>query len=369
MLFYRSSWFLVLVFFLLFSPYFLKAQLNEPDSYAFVLHICRGNEIELLSGAEIVFGLLPCNFFGFKLLLFGLGLLCLLVFQVTGKIFNSSHGWMAPYFLLGSPLWFEFLKFEDDQLAFPFIFLSLLFGVKFLKQKKFEDYIFSVCFAAAALLFWKGAIFNLIIVFALWPIGLVAVHGILLVIGNSLTGNLKLNFYVYENFPLIGLLNQYWLLLGFYAIPTFLWPYLTYWTLIVLLRAKYMFWLGLILSLLCTNVFERFSKNQKLGFTGILIAVSIISSIAVFDIPINQEQHEAILFAESFSVNTNQELRNDLVYGYYMQWLGFTAYNTPGDYNLVGDYEKDFYGVVLSTYPDLNCFLVKSFGKNYVYNC
>lgn len=363
----KSNKYLVILLFLLFIPYFLKPTIIGYDSYYFVNASCLGTELKntpILS--EIFFKTIPCNLFLFKLVLFTLTLTSLLLLKKTATLINKSHGWLAPYFILGSPLWLEFLKFEDDQLSFPFLVASIYFTVKFLKDKNKLDYFTGIAFALIGLLFWKGAIYYLIQSMAVRLIGVLAVLALMFFIERGVLSNLIPNLIVFENYPGVGILNQYWLLLGYFTQRTILWPLLSMWTVLALLKAKFMLHLGFVLAILATGVFKRFNQNQKYLFTGVIVATMIFSSIFIMDRPVTEQQHNAIIKAVEYSKETNQPLRNDLMYGYYMQHIGYDTIYTPGNYAI--DYFNDFNGVVLSPF-DSNCFLVEGFGKTFVYDC
>lgn len=366
-MFLKSGKFLFILLFLLFIPYFLKPYIVGYDSYAFVNFVCLKTPIDLLAGTKLILSILPCNLLVFKIIIFALTFVSLFVLKKTAEYVNPAYGWLAPLFLLSSPVWLDFLNFEDDQFSYPFLLIGLYFIIKYLKEKKIANYVLAIFFALIGLLFWKGSVYYLLLFLFGHPIGFAIFVILLFTFFTGITGNLALNDYVWENLPFIGIGTQYWLLLGYYSWSSYLFPLLFYWSFIVLLKSKFLLHLGFILAILCTNVFQRLSERQQLLFCGVCAGSMLLMSLTIFSMPINEEQHQAITFGYNYAEETGKYIRNDLKHGYFIESLGLKAYNNPGNYSI--NYYIDYNGVVVSPFDLKECELIKEFGQEKVYVC
>lgn len=113
----RIGWILFFSF-VFFAPYlFAKTYLIGYDSYYFLR-----------------VGWLTSNIIVAKAILFAALTSSALIIGHLGSLINPKNGWMAGLFVFFSPVFFtEFLKFEPEAIAYPFLFASLIF---FLKKRK-----------------------------------------------------------------------------------------------------------------------------------------------------------------------------------------------------------------------------------------
>lgn len=150
-LFKKPVLFGILVFLCSFGL-FLRPTLFGLDSYAFKANVCQGFTSTLGNNplALYFFNLMPCSLLFFKLVMF-LSLVTSLyfIFLIVKKEFSERIAWQSIFLLLSlSPLLlFEFGKFENELLAYPFI----IFGIYcFLNSKWFEG----LAGFTASLVFW-----------------------------------------------------------------------------------------------------------------------------------------------------------------------------------------------------------------------
>ena len=203
--------------------------LNRPtftglDSHYFLTKICSDNnhyqEGANLPLTNIVFNNLPCDFTTLKLILIGLYGLSLIALFKIGEITWKGGGFFVILFTgISTAFLYSSFKLENDAFAFPLLFFSLYFFLKFLQKKPVflvkprKDYlslIISFILLGTAGMFWGGAVFYLIgFLLILLPRLTILTLAISFFVEQTqpimakLMGNLVADFTVLENNPLL----------------------------------------------------------------------------------------------------------------------------------------------------------------------
>ena len=141
----NELWSLVLVFafaFLAFISYAYFPTFLGYDSYFFLEAVC-GEGVNYFQAslstvpplAKLVFDALPCDVFLIKALWGALFLASLLIIYYTTRLVHGREAWRAIPFVMIFPVFLlNSLKIENDPLAYPIMFLSFYFFLKYLKS-------------------------------------------------------------------------------------------------------------------------------------------------------------------------------------------------------------------------------------------
>jgi len=315
--------FICLIPFLLFVA---KPDLIGYDSYAFVNFVCLGESVSLLPGAAVVFSLLPCNFLVFKFLMFVVFFVSVLAIAFIGDLFDERNGWLAGVFVLTAPIWLvSFLKFEDDFLAFPFVFWGLYAVFRGVKEGSVWWKLLGSLIVLCGALFWKGTLIPFIGVSLLWfPLLLFVVPGVFIFFDTILIA-FSTRFDVVENFPLIGFLMNGILLIGFLRTPKRFWLALGFVAVVSLFNSKFAF---LLVPFLVPGFVLYFLKETE--FVGLMKWMSVLvvlaffvgSLIAVYESEPSVDFWSALSFAESKAVDLDKPFKNEWSYGYWVKFKG-----------------------------------------------
>lgn len=368
---------LLLIFFICLIPflfYFLKPEMVGFDSYAFVNLVCFSQPLNnLLPGAELVFSVLPCNFLFFKLLLFAVFFSCTVVLALIGELFEKERGWLISLFVLTAPIYFShFLWFEDDFLAFPFLFLGLYFSLKGVMNKDFKAQFVGFVLIVFAGLFWQGAIFYLIAVGLLTVFPLLFVVPILLVKWNNFVYAFTPSLVISENFPVFGFLLNGVLLIGFVKLPKWLLLPTIFLTVLALLNSKFAF---LLVPFLCIGfirliglAFNEMKGKEKGLFYLILVFMVLVSLVSLSATVMYAEptsvEFDAIDFAVEKANDLNKSFVNEWSFGY---WVKFKGIDT--NFFESGSGVIDCNASICLTKFEQPCVLLKEFNRLKVYDC
>lgn len=203
----RTERFAFLLFFFLllipFTVYFLRPDFVGFDTYGFLLLTCNGNNAAGIEGVPFyLFSILPCNLLALKVILFGLAFAAGCAIIKLSMLFSEKNGWRASYLIFLSPLLvLEFLHLENDQFAFPLLFVSLYLFFKGLKNA--DRFASLDCFGllVIAAFFWQGAIFYLIgYTLNVWAIGIVSIP-IIFWFRKTILGVIIRTWQVHEDLP------------------------------------------------------------------------------------------------------------------------------------------------------------------------
>lgn len=158
-----------LLYFFLFigalSTIFLNVGWSDPDSYAFYNRYClNGEQFIVQPLSDIVFSYADCLMFGWKFfqVFFGIITLVLIAFALEAFL---GYDWKSVFlFLYSSSIAMFLLNFEDDNLAFPIVAVSMLWLLsKKNKQKSLKEQIaiislYNIIMIFTGLFIWKGAL-------------------------------------------------------------------------------------------------------------------------------------------------------------------------------------------------------------------
>ena len=153
---------------ILFLPYFLRPDLVGHDSYFYLAQICREtyipHAIEYNAFIEIL-PLIPCDIVIIKLILLTLFLISLFTIQKIGETFYFEH---TGFLVLLSPiLLLEFLKFENEAFAFPFLMAATyyFFRLKNEQGRRLDNITLCIFLLIVSIAFWKGALLYAVALF------------------------------------------------------------------------------------------------------------------------------------------------------------------------------------------------------------
>jgi hypothetical protein len=347
----------------------------EYDSYYYLNAVCvkdiLRNEPPL---SQIIFSLLPCNLPLIKILLFFCCFFSSITLALTGEIYSKKHGWKAGFLGFLSPyFFFEFMKFENDQLAYPFLFAATYFFLKSFQEKKLLNQSIAAGLLLFSALIWPGTLVYIIIlaflpgIFLLAAIpvlvvgwktladyvigwaGEVAENAHLIAIGlyGSLTvgilgwikqGKLQLELFIPGTIALLlGIWNAKW---GFFAVP--------------FLAVGFVSFLD--------RLSEKWAWIEKL-FEIVIVGIILISFVFILIKPPTTEEHQVAQYAVSLA--DGNTIQNDWDLGYLIKWYGGKTNSYGGNFN---DSPFGQPGITV-TYQTLNCTLLKSMGGRNVYRC
>jgi hypothetical protein len=297
--------------------------------------------------AAAVFSVMPCNYFAYKVVAVFLLTLSLFLLQQVIRLFNPSNEWGWGFALLNPFFLILFLQLEKFQFAIPFLMLALYFYAKSKLLK--ENYFLSVNKTVASLLvlcslgFWTGGLilaipFSLGSFFALLLSGAAGVYGFLTY---QISFGSLLNFGVTENIPLIGVLVNVILLVGWKKIP----KELKYETLIVGLMALVNSKFALLLTPFLVLGFIQYLQDFKVktpnfqAFTNAMPWACLIGVLlAMPTLYPGLDLRETIQEARVYSLKENLPITNEWSHGYIMINEGvptesFGGVQTFEDYN------------------------------------
>lgn len=360
-----------LLVFVLFFAYFLKPSLVGFDSYFFYNMTCGIEPLhDAPLGSLFVLSLIPCGLFWAKSVLFGLTLFVVFVLKKAGDLVSARWGFLAPIFYLSSPALIGLLKFEDDQFGFPFIVAGTYFLISFYINKRVVELFKAIGAFMVAGLFWKGAVYFVLLAFLSHPYFLAAAGLLLFIFWQPLTANVLPNFYVWENYPLVGFFSQSFFIAGYFVFPFLSIP-IVYFTVLTLLKAKFFPFLTLFLVLGCVRLMERAKPHQRLAFFIFVFFLFLSNFVGLYGLPVNDSQIAASDFAMETSRDLNVGLSNNLIYGYFIQSRGLPVAYDGGFYSL--DHYKNANGIVLEVFDVTkdrpSCELLKRFEDNFVFVC
>jgi len=341
--------------------------------------ICKGDSFEQFQPqnleplALMVFSWLPCNFLFLKLILFLLFFAGVLIIALTGELINKDYGWLAGIFTFLSPILFRTaFKLENDAFALPFIFASIFFFVKFLKQNQKKDFFKSILWGMVGAGFWGVALY-LPFGFALLSVAFIAVAFTTAFIfgGKLLSSALPLEA-VLESNPTGAIINYVGYFFSIIALNTsILLPTIVFFGGLGLLNPKLSILVIPFLSLLVVDALKFIPKNWIKLLPLLCIGLAFAWGFTLyFDNP-THEEIEITKFAVQESLHKNLDIFNDWNLGYIVAWFGGEPSGWGGPQPLR---EKE--NSIVITTQDLNCTEIKSVphefgetGRLFVYHC
>jgi len=367
---------LVLVAFLLPSILYLGSNnFLGYDSYYFLTDVCGGNPIyDAPTNAplhDLLLPLLPCNDFLLKLVLIALFGVALLTIYAITRIRYKEHAHLGVLFACVSPiLLYNSFKFENDAFAFPIMYASLYFFLKYLDSEKKKKIFLLPCLGLlfVASLFWGASLYYLLIFTIFEPLFLIFVIPMLFLFFGLLFNGILPDFGVNENNPLKGVLaflffQIFWLLPRTRKVFDFDFKKLTIVLIGVgLLNPKFMILAIPMLSLTLSKVYSMLdveNRKKMIALTMVLV-VGFALPIGLGSLHPSLIEHEAVKDLVEYSVDLNKPIANDWSYGHLVYFYGGETNNHSTYNNKFGSYVNS---VVLSR-QDLNCSIIKEYPSN-----
>ena len=289
---------LFLICLIAFIPYFLTPTIGGFDSYYYL------NALSIPQSA----------FLWVKVAVF-LSMFASVVFIAwLGQAINPKY-WTAGIFVFASPIFLmEFLKFENDQFAYPFLFLSLAL---FFRNKKIEALIALV----PAFILWQGSALYIIAYSLTWLPLLLPAIPLAFYIAVARTGNFMPNLAVQENFPMIGILYHMFALAGIYYLPKKMAKPFIFLFLLAFLNAKYSIH---IVPFLAVGLAIMFEKEKNMTLKSLVIAGTVMSLVFMAMLiqvyPPVPQQVEAVQFAVEEA--DSSLVYNDWSWGHVIEYYG-----------------------------------------------
>lgn len=357
---------------------FQRTSIIGADSYYFFNAICSITpNLNAPYFSQIFMQFLPCNIYAIFFINWLAIFLCSIIVAKIGELFHKN-GWLAGIFIYLCPYFvLELVKFEDDLLAFPILFLALYFWLK-------KDRIKALVLVGLAFLFWQGAVIYLLPFSASIPMAFImAVLLCLWFYGGHVFHNFEMLWTAkgaMENYPIIGLLYLGPLLLGlipfvlrfleqnpmtrlFQRMPVY-WKELTIFMGMAFLDSKFVLHAMPLIAVSCVDYFNGLGEAHKKYMLGFFVFIVLLFTCMNLpkQVP-NEDVWNAIHEAKALSDDLNRPLMNSFGFGYWMQYLGLE----PSAYGWYS--EQDFNGSVIVSSREENCETFKKFGRYKVQVC
>lgn len=344
------------------------------DGYLYLTAICSDdfsgiNPLDSPLFYEIL-PFLPCNLLFLKLLLFFLCFFCVLALSQLGNLF-SENGWNAGWLVWLSPLLFsEFMKFENDQFAYPLLFWSIYFFYK----GGLKNFAVSIILVLVAAGFWGGSLYFLV-AYALSSIVNLVVLGVptLVLFGRKLFDSVYSMPAVLEAQPLVGLKYPFLLWIGILKLPLNLTMQLLFFIALGSFRVKFIFLVVPFLAVGTVILYEKTIKNlPTTRFILCLIALIMlfVAGSSVFWQPPFDYDWEAVNYAVNASKAIGNEgyVLNDWTHGYWVEFAGGKTEYKGSPITIETD---DLIGNIVLTRKAMpgSCQLLERFGEVGVWKC
>jgi len=318
-------------------------------------------------------------------LLFSFMLLASFGVALLGSVFFKKRGWLAGLFVFMFPGWFlEFLKFENDFLAFPILMFANYFFFKGVVGKKLTDKTIGLVLVLLSLVLWYGSA-TYFFAFSFYSIASVLVSvGIVFVLGwqnlvNALApifAKLGEDFFkikmVFENTPGYGLTQWVFGSIGVLGVPRKLWLVTGFWMGFGLLNAKFAFhaipFLAVGLVGLVDRALDSGRKESVWGFEFnpivltivILFVASVVGGLLSVQEQPPQEFHFAVL-EEGLELarDDNVLFWNHWGYGYWVEFLGGSPSGTGGTWTVIEWHPDSVVVEQTRFFVDPHCVLVR----------
>ena len=347
------------------------------DSYYFMDYVCNEDTTHYTDQGITFglvphfFGLMPCNLFFIKLLLIILYGLSLYAIYLIGNLSKKGGGVFTVLFCAINPILFwTFFKFENDNLAYPFMFLGLFFFLKYIQNKKEKAWLLAslVCLGSG-LLFW-GAVIYYIFGFLLMEklIIIIAVPFLLIFFGTIMGQLFAVSVNVGENFPLLGAVYLLFYVFWFKHFRFYYFPLVIYFIIISLINAKF-FILGVpIFALFLYDNMTKMPREHKEGLVRFSLFIIIIFTILLspfYQYPPSYNQHQAVQETIKLSSEIDKKFVNDWGLGHLFFYYGSETNN----HSSYGNRFKETDNKLVLTVKDLECDILREYGILKIYNC
>jgi len=338
---------------------FLRSDLLYYDSYHFACLACGCDVPRDEAPLAFIFQLLPCNLIVFKVLLYACALASILILEKTQR-YAGFFAFLVLAFLL------EFFRFENDTLAYPFLFLAVFFFLKSYGQpEKFVLYqlcsVFSILIACG---FWGGSLFMPFILSAgqlatsMW-----ALSGLfILFFGKQMFSWFfgSFNTAIVENIPFMNLpflfpalllaplgWKRSWYNPAWYALA------------LSLIKPKLVVFSLIFLPIGIAQLVEKTPSAKRVCLTA-AVMIALLSFVPF----LSQQPHAEVHFAIDYALQIapDKHISNDWDIGYIVKWHG-------GKTHSFGMPNRWSYEGIAVSREDLNCDLLQRFGDYAVWQC
>jgi len=351
-----------------FSVYFVRPDLIGNDGYGFLLFVCTGENIVGLAGVPLaIFSSFTCNLLAIKAVLFALAFISGCFILKFCEVFTDEWDKAAYIIFLSSVFVLEFVKFENDQFAYPFLFASLYYFFKGMTYGRRKSFAKSLILLGVAGLIWQGSIFYLF-AYSFNAVALAVVSlPIILWKRAEIVGAILRTFQIAEDMPMQFHLH---FILNFGLFGAILEPILAYQALFLFglgaFSAK--FWIlslpflvvGMILLLKRLEGLPHLKWFNVQTFAMVLAAFCLLG--VAQSVWLNQPT-ESDWRALEFSQGLEEDVEVDWSMGYWARWYGIQT-ESYGSFHR----QTDFNGIAV-TRQDLNCPTLKAFGEVRVVRC
>jgi len=350
--------------------FFLKNGFMGYDSYYFLKEICFGNPLYTNAGSPLFDYLrfyIPCNEILIKTMLVSLFGISLAAIYWVGKLFDRKAGVLLVLFTGIAPILINnSFKFENDNFAFPLIYLSFLLMLIFAQKRKILAFITSLVLLAIAAGFWGGTVYLLIPYLAFAPASLLLLIPIILLKQEEFFGHLTPKFLVSENHPIKALLNLvfYWVFLMFSSGHRITKEKLGLATIIAIiisfLNPKLMIIFIPLFGLMILQVYDNASEINKKKIICLALVFNVAWGLSINGASNSPTDTELIGAQETvkYAKENNLIIRNDWGLGHLILYYGGETPNHS--YYSKQSYLQEPNSAVLSRIP-LDCFRVKEF--------
>ncbi len=287
---------------------------------------------------------------------------------------------MAGAFTFLSPILYRTaFKLENDAFALPFIFASIFYFVKFLKQYQRKDFFKSIFWGMVGAGFWGIALY-LPFGFALLSVPFIAIAFLTaFFFGKRLLISAFPVESVLESNPtgaIINYVGYFFAVIGLNS--SFLLPSIVFFGALGLLNPKLSILAIPFFSLLVVEAMRFIPKNWRQLLPYFALALAFAWGVNLyFDNP-TQGELEITEFAVEQSLHKYLDIYNDWNLGYIVAWYGGNPSGWGGsqDLNQVKGNYSDMNNSVVVTTQQLNCEQLKSVphafgetGKLFAYSC
>jgi len=303
------------------------------DSYAFKAFVCTGWDKTLQGNplALYFFELMPCSLLFFKIIMFFSLLFSLwFIFLLVKERFEERIAWQSIFLLLAlSPIMlFEFGKFENELLAYPFI----VFGIYCFLNK---NWFAGASGFVASLVFWG------------WPYYLFSSGGSQGVLEQQLFSGLVPLFGLVFVVPLIFLYKDKKVLLGGLVS-----------VVLFLLNAKFFIFLMPFACLGIAQLLGLLQKREQVKNFVLVLAVFLLIAWNISFFMASPALKELQIVGEATDYATDNDLSffNDWSFGYWVLDKGIDThiYGQMSDTNYPG-YDRPFVALTSKDLSGLGC--------------
>lgn len=372
----EALWFKVLVLALVFvipsAIYLLSFGVGGFDSYYFLGKICGQNNYDYTPLPELAFWVVnwfPCNELLVKIT--SIGVLASSIFILFGifEMVAPKKGFLGILAVAITNIFISFhFRFENDLFAYPLIFLSLYFFLRYLQENKnLFDLLTSMALLFFSSFFWKGGVFYLLGFGLAEPLIFLPALVMAFIHFPELINNLVPRFEIAENNPIRGLWN--FILYGVVFLIGFknnkealkwYFPFLTIFFILLGILNPKLFFLALpFTALTILKIYEVTTQESKNIMVLAMIGLALVwptSMLTTGYQPYEWQHHAAIdtvEYAQAFDVN----IQNDWTYGHLIHYYGGQTKEHSGP----GEYEFVLHDRVILTEEKLPCQIVTEY--------